>query len=123
MDEKFIDMEVHYKSKWDKLKHKAWKLKNKVEDEIRDHPKEAASIVLVGGAAIVELVKKWKKAQPTQAELDREWHDTHIYDRGLGMYYTLRRKMTAAEQLEFDRRKARGERTGDILRSMGLLKY
>ena len=118
-----IDMEVHYEGKWEKVKHKAWKAKEKVKSTVKTYPRECASFVILGGAAIGKLYRKWKSIQPTQAELDREWHETHIYDRSLGMYFTLKRKMTPREQMEFDRRKRRGESTGDILQSMRLLKY
>lgn len=120
---KIIDMEVHYDSKWQKFKHKCWKAKEKVKNTVITYPRECASVVIIGGAAIGKLIQKWKSIQPTQAELDREWHETHIYDRSLGMYFTLKRKMKVSEQIEFDRRKRRGESTGNILESMRLLKY
>ena len=118
-----IDMEVHYESRWQKFKHKAWKAKEKVKNTVITYPRECASAVIIGGAAIGKLIQKWKSIQPTQAELDREWHETHVYDRSLGMYFTLKRKMKVSEQIEFDRRKRRGESTGHILESMRLLKY
>ena len=118
-----IDMEVHYNSKWEKFKHKCWKAKEKVKDIVITYPRECASVIIITGAGIAKVYRKWKSIQPTQAELDREWHETHIYDRSLGMYFTLKRKMTVREQIEFDRRKRRGESTGHILESMRLLKY
>lgn len=123
MEDKVIDMEVHYNSRWDKFKHKGWKAKEKVKNTVKTYPKECATAVILGGAAIGKLIKKWKNIQPTQAELDREWKDLHIYDRSLGMYYPLRRKMTPRECMEFERRKRNGEPTGHILESMRLLKY
>lgn len=123
MEDKIIDMEVHYNSRWEKVKHKAWKAKEKVKDVVTTYPKECASVIVIAGAGIAKVYRKWKSIQPTQAELDREWHETHIYDRSLGMYFTLKRKMTPREQIEFDRRKRKGEPTGYILESMRLLKY
>jgi hypothetical protein len=120
---KIIDVEVHYNSRWEKVKHKAWKAKEKVKQTVRTYPKECMSFVILGGAAIGKTIKKWKSIQPTQAELDREWKDLHIYDRSIGMYYPLRRKMTPRECMEFERRKRAGEPTGHILESMRLLKY
>ena len=125
MDEKIIDMEVTYKSKWEKFKHKAWTKKEKFVNWVKDYPQEAAvfgSVILVGADKLFKGIKKLKELQPTQAELDREWHDTHVYDRSLGYYYNLKRPMSGTEAMEFSNRKKRGESTGDILRSMNLLK-
>lgn len=125
MEDKIIDMEVCYKSRWEKIKYKTKAKKDKFVNWVRDNPQEAAifgSIGLVGLDKFFHVIKKWKSIQPTQAELDREWHDTHVYDRSLGYYYTLKRPMSGAEAMEFSQRKKRGETTGDILRSMNLLK-
>lgn len=125
MEDKIIDMEVTYKNKWEKFKYKT---KDKIDGVIRwvkEKPEQAAivgSVVIVGADKIVHVIKKWKSIQPTQAELDREWHDTHVYDRSLGYYYNLKRPMSGTEAMEFSQRKKRGESTGDILRSMNLLK-
>lgn len=123
--EDVIDMEVTYKSKWEKFKHKAWTKKEKFVNWVKDYPQEAAifgSVIIVGVDKIVHVVKKWKSIQPTQAELDREWQETHVYDRSLGFHYTLKRPMSGNEAIEFSTRKKRGESTGEILRSMNLLK-
>ena len=125
MDEKIIDMEVQYKSRWEKFKHKAWTKKEKFVNWVKEKPQEAAivgSVVIVGADKLFKGIKKLKELQPTQAELDREWHDTHVYDRSLGYYYNLKRPMSGTEAMEFSTRKKRGETTGDILRSMNLLK-
>ena len=125
MEDKIIDMEVTYKSKWEKFKHKAWTKKEKFVTWVKDYPQEAAvfgSVILVGADKLFKGIKKLKELQPTQAELDREWREHHVYDRSLGMYFPLKRKMTPRECMDFERRKKRGESTGDILRSMNLLK-
>jgi len=125
MEDKIIDMEVTYKSRWEKFKYKT---KDKIDGAIRwvkEKPQEAAivgSVVIVGADKLFKGIKKLKELQPTQAELDREWHDTHVYDRSLGYYYNLKRPMSGTEAMEFSSRKKRGESTGDILRSMNLLK-
>lgn len=120
---KIIDMEVHYNSRWEKFKHKCWVRWQKVKNFVLKYPKEVFSVAVIVFAFVGNIIKKWKSIQPTQAELDREWKDTHIYDRSLGMYYPLRRKMTPRECMEFERRKRNGEPTGHILESMRLLKY
>jgi hypothetical protein len=125
MEDKIIDMEVQYKSRWEKFKYKT---KDKIERAIRwvkEKPEQAAivgSVVIVGADKLFKGIKKLKELQPTQAELDREWRELHVYDRSLGYYYNLKRPMSATEAMEFSQRKKRGESTGDILRSMNLLK-
>lgn len=117
-----IDMEVVYKNKWDKIKSKAKDKKDKFVNWVKDDPRKAlaiGSVIVVGGKKLYDGIKH---IQPTQAELDRRWHETHIYDRSTGMYYEIRRPMTANESILFSQRKARGELTGDILMSMKLLK-
>lgn len=123
--DKIIDIEVQYSSRWEKFKHN-WSTKwNSFKNWVREKPQEAAvigSVIVVTLDKLVRLIKKWKSIQPTQAELDRHWHETHIYDRSNGMYYEIKRPMTANEAMIFSHRKARGELTGDILMSMKLLK-
>lgn len=46
----------------------------------------------------------------------------YCYDRSLGHYWALRRKLTNAEWVEIDKRKAQGERLADILNEMKVLK-
>ncbi len=125
MEDKIIDMEVTYKNRWEKFKYKT---RDKIDGAIRwvkEKPEQAAivgSVIIVGADKLFRGIKKLKELQPTQAELDREWHDTHVYDRSNGFYYTLKRPMSGTEAMEFSNRKKRGETTGDILKSMNLLK-
>ena len=44
------------------------------------------------------------------------------YDRSLGHYWALKRKLTNAEWIEIDKRKASGERLADILEELKVLK-
>ena len=117
-----IDMEVHYESRWEKFKHKWWKRKERAKQWFNEDPRRilaVGSVVVVGGKKAIDTIKNLK---PTQAELDRRWQDLHVYDHSLGCHYDLKRKMTNNEKLELARRKERGEKTGDILRDMKLLK-
>lgn len=56
------------------------------------------------------------------AKREQTHRDRHIYDRSTGQYYETRRKLTSNERLELERRLANGEKKGQILRSMGLLR-
>lgn len=46
----------------------------------------------------------------------------YCYDRSLGHYWELKRKLKNEEWLEIDRRKQQGERLSDILESLKVLK-
>ena len=46
----------------------------------------------------------------------------HYYDRKNDTYLNLKKPMTNAQKVEFDRRKAKGESATQILSSMGLLR-
>ena len=48
--------------------------------------------------------------------------NTYVYDPSLGFYWPMKRALTGAEKLEFERRRNNGESTGEILRSFGVLK-
>ena len=48
--------------------------------------------------------------------------EEYCYDRSLGHYWSLRRKLTNKEWLEIDKRKKNGERLADILAEMKVLK-
>ena len=53
---------------------------------------------------------------------EQELKDLRVYNRSTGDYLTLRRKMSAKEQVVFETRKKSGESTAAILYDMGLLK-
>lgn len=48
--------------------------------------------------------------------------NTYCYDTSLGHYWQLKRKLSAKEWLDIDRRKKGGERLSEILNSMNVLK-
>lgn len=122
-DEKdIIDMEVKYGSRWEKFKHKWWKRKERAKQWITEDPRRALMLGSVGVVGVKKAVDGIKSLKPTQAELDRKWQELHVYDHSLGCHYDLKRRMTNNEKLELARRKERGEKTGDILRDMKLLK-
>lgn len=45
-----------------------------------------------------------------------------FYDRSLGRYWTLKRKLNNSELLEIDKRKSNGERLANILENLKVLK-
>lgn len=85
---------------------------------------EHIDIAIAGVAAGLGLVstgiKVGGKIYKQHAELKGK--DLRCYDASLGRYWELRRKLTNKDWLEIDRRKAMGERLGDILESLNALK-
>lgn len=53
---------------------------------------------------------------------DNYYKDTHVYDPSLGHYWELRRKLSNNQWLEVESRIKNGEKYGEVLSSMGVLK-
>lgn len=70
---------------------------------------------VVGGAATI--VKSLSKHHETQV-----LKDERVYDRSLGHYWELKRKLRNDEWAEIKNRKQEGESLGDILESLKVLK-
>lgn len=64
------------------------------------------------------------KAVDRHAKLNKEQNlkELYCYDRSLGNYWKLRRELSNAEWIEIDKRKKNGERLGDILYELKVLK-
>ena len=106
-----------------KEKAKAW-VKNRFID-IRcfwEENKEeivALTPVVIGGVTV--LVKVFAKRNSLNAE--KRLKERFIWDPKLGHYWEIRKKLTAEQSLEIERRRATGENMGQILMTMGVLKY
>lgn len=88
-------------------------------------------IVLVLGPAAIGLTTvvikggiKLATAGVKHINLHKEKNvkDFYCYDRSLGHYWALRRKLTNREWTEIDKRKKNGERMADILNELHVLK-
>ncbi len=78
--------------------------------------------IAVGGACkISHEVNRSKTIRNEEKVRNEKVYRT--YDPSLGDYYNLRRPMTTSEKLEVDRRVRGGERKGQVLSELGLLKY
>ena len=117
MDNKIIDMRNTRKARM-----KAW-FREKYEDakDFADRNKEvlAVAVPVIGGVVTAGI-----KAISKHAKLHKEQHlkNEYCYDRSLGHYWELRRKLTNSEWVEIDKRKKNGERLADILDSLKVLK-
>lgn len=101
---------------------KAW-IREKYQDtkNFVDRNKEVlmVAVPVIGGmvTAGIKAVSKSANNRKTQ-HLKNEY----CYDRSLGHYWELRRKLTNSEWVEIDKRKKNGERLADILDSLKVLK-
>ena len=108
------------KTIWEKTKD--W-TRDRIDDVkyfYRTHKEEVILFgpVVVGGA--IELSKKLIRRSNLAKE--EQIKEEYWYDPSLGHYWKLRRRPNKNECLEIDRRKQNGERLGDILESLKLLR-
>lgn len=110
----------------EKLEAKAKKTKegfDKVGKWIKENPKQATELalgVLVGiGAAGKGIASLDRRITVHKDQIDRQ---RNIYDPTLDIYWKTKRGLNSYEALEFQRRVAAGERRGDVLHDMGVLK-
>lgn len=69
-----------------------------------------------GGSMIKGLAKRQKVKEEKQLK------NNYCYDRSLGHYWKLCRELTNEEWIAIDKRKRNGERLGDILAELKVLK-
>lgn len=101
---------------------KKQKRKEKVK-AILDFGKENQSLIYGATgllAAATGLGKKILKNHAVNKEI--KFKETTIYDRSLGRYVRLKKKLTAEQALTIEKRKQNGEKLHIILQDMNLLK-
>lgn len=124
MDEKVYSMDDFKKEARKRaIKEKVTQATTWVGDKVktgyefcRDNAEEVA-FVLAGVGVVARYVNKRKNISD-----ERELKDEYCYDRSLGHYWRLKRKLSNREWLEIDNRKKNGERLSDILAEMRVLK-
>lgn len=80
--------------------------------------------ILVFGPGAIALTQKLIREvnRGRRIKEDKHHREKTVYNRSCGSYIELRRKLTANEQLELDRRKRNGESIAEILSDMGVMK-
>lgn len=93
-------------------------------DGVKDWCCENPQLVVTIAASAVGLATTGIKAVSRHHNLRQQERikEEYCYDPKLGHYWTLKRPLKNNEWLEIDRRRARGERMANILRSMKVLK-
>ena len=105
--------------KWEDFKAKAKCKFIAAKNWCKNHQELVVAAVpaLIGG--FFEIVKIASKAEARGEE--KELKELYIYDRSMGHYWKLRRRLTNSEYREIERRRAEGESMGEILESMRVL--
>ena len=110
-----------------KIKDKANAMKTKAESDFlcfkawcNENPESARTLIgtaiISAGAVIVEIAKTANKVSECRSiECD-------VYDPRTGDHWTSKRPLTNKEKLELERRYGNGERKGDVLNDMRMLK-
>lgn len=90
---------------------------------VKDNKEMVLICVPVASAAVAGVCKITSNAiRLHKVHKEELIKNTYIYDPSLGFYWPMKRALTGAEKLEFDARRKAGETTGEILRSMKVLK-
>lgn len=114
----------------EKIDFKLWNLKQDIKIGVRqsvvwfnENKEFAVTVAIPAVIAVVGGANKIAKSVDRKVDLKKEQmlKDRRVYNRSTGSYLALRRKMTAREQVEYERRKKNGEPIALILNEMGLL--
>lgn len=85
-----------------------------------DENKEAVvGLAAIAGGLATKIIHGAIKRSNLKKESDNK--ELYCYDRSLGHYWKLRRRLTNDEWVEIDKRKKNGERLADILDEMKVL--
>lgn len=107
------------KYKWEAFKVKAKQKYDEAKDWCGEHKELVVAAVPVLISGFFEVIKIASKADAREEE--KELKELYIYDRSMGHYWKLRRRLTNAEYREIERRRAEGESMGEILEDMRVL--
>ena len=111
MNEKQVSFEDFRKEqKKRERKEKLYNVVKKCTDWIRSNKEIAIGIGTFAVGAGGSMIK------------EKQLKNNYCYDRSLGHYWKLRRELTNEEWIAIDKRKRNGERLGDILAELKVLK-
>lgn len=111
-----IDFEVKRDQNHEPFRNKVADGLKKFGTLVEEHKKGIAVCAVIG----IQVVKVATKQHRINAE--RDLKELYCYDRSLGHYWKLNRKLTNKEWIVINTRKSAGERLADILVDMKVLK-
>lgn len=121
MNENYTVTEIDIKAiKKAQFKAKVHRTVNGIKNWFIDNKEAIILLAPICIGAFTACVKVVGKRANLNKEQDLK--DLYCYDRSLGHYWRLRRELTNKEWVEIDNRKKNGERLGDILNELKVLK-
>lgn len=95
---------------------------NRVKWFVEDHKAQIAAVAAATPAVVGTVMQVAKMVnQNNRLRKQKNLKELYCYDRSLGHYWKLRRKLTNDEWLAIDARKRSGERLADILKELNVL--
>ena len=121
MDEKVID--VDFRTRKEKFESFKAKILNKIDDGKRwvIRNQEALIVltpVIIGGLTTITKVV----GRQVSLHKEKQLKTLYCYDKSLGHYWRLHRDLSNQEWLQIEARKLNGEKLGNILSDMNVLK-
>lgn len=123
MDERLTNAKQTIEGKVYEVKVKVERAARNAYDWIRENP-QTAMMALTAAVGVTKGVTKVtsKAISAHQTSKEIRFKERTIYDRSLGRYVELKRKLSPAEALSIEERRANGEKLHVILNDMNLLK-
>lgn len=120
METKVIEFVVPGESKFDKFKRNLkYKLKDAKDWVINNKETLVVAVpAAIGGISTITKVV----GKSVNNHQEKQMKDRYIYDRSLGRYVELKRKLNQKDLANISKRKQNGERVTDILLDMNLVK-
>lgn len=114
------DYYVVGETKWQRFKRRAKDKFENVKGWCYLHQEDLMIYIPVGIAAVAGVTKFCTKQHRLNQE--RKLKDLYIYDRSMGRYVELRRKLNQKDLLTISNRRKNGERLTDILIDLKLVR-
>ena len=120
----FEELKSELNAKWTGFTVKAKVKTRETIEWIKENKEIVGTIIVPAGIVLIKTATSIGKSIDRKIDLKKEQDlkDLYIYDRSLGYYHELNRKLRPSEALEIDRRRSNGETMAQILASMKLLK-
>ena len=120
----FEEVKSELNAKWTGFTIRARVNAKRALEWTKENKEIVIGVLVPTGIAVVKTVTGIVKSVDRKMDLKKEQDlkDLYIYDRSLGYYHELNRKLKPSEALEIDKRRCDGESMAHILASMKLLK-
>lgn len=120
--------EVHgtARNKWNELKASAKRTVGRARNGLYNNKEEIVTFIGIGSVAVGAVSGLMRAVNNssigTKHRKEAETLKMHCYDRSAGHYWELRRPLSNSEWAVVESRRKNGERIGDILEDMKVLK-